>query len=110
MKVYLYGKRGGKGNFKITTAMTYSSLDSLIEEALEKLTNFAIKGEDYYESNLLEYLKGYALPTIYWMDVDSKIPAKKVNNKMWQQAVHDYSQKNIDKIAKYELLKRGKRG
>ena len=72
---------------KITTAEIYSSLDNLIEEALISLTNHAIDGNDYYEKNLTEYLTSWSIPTIYWMDVDSHIPARKVGKKMWQEAV-----------------------
>ena len=106
MRVYLYGKRGGRGNFKITTAEVYSTLDYLIEEALISLTNHAIDDNDYYVKDLIEYLTSWSIPTIYWTDVDSNLPARKVGKKMWEEAVKDFSDRNIDKIAKYELLRK----
>lgn len=106
MRVYIYGKRGGRGNFKITTTEIYSSLDYLIEEALDELIEKEKSGSDYYYRNLVDYLNGWSLPVIYWNDIDSGMPARKVTEKMWQEAVKNYSEKNVDKIAKYELLKK----
>lgn len=106
MRVYLYGERGRLGNFKITTAEVHSSLDSFIEEVLTALINREIDGG--YNSTSLTECWGYSSirAAAYWVDVDSGKSAKRVTKKMWEEAVKEYSDKNIDKVAKYELLRK----
>lgn len=106
MRVYLYGKRGGRGNFKITTAEVYSNLHGLIEEAMTEMTDGIYSGKRYSEESLLSVLRGWSTPTMYWMDIDSGKPAKKVTKKMWEDAVKEYADEHADKFAKFLLLQR----
>ncbi len=107
MKIYLTGNKGSDTAFKITTARIYSSLDSFIEDAMNRLTERGSENAYYNKMQFIDYISSrWSGLRVYVTELDCGNNVKKLNKEMWKEAIGDFVEKYPDKIAKFELSRR----